>query len=72
MRIYIGVSLYPFSEKFISLIDNYISCLKKYDSIEVRTNNMSTQLLGEFDELIKILKVKMEKALKIETSSAFI
>ena len=32
---------------------------------------MSTQLFGEFDDLIKILKVEMEKTFKNETNSAF-
>ena len=71
MQISIEVSLYPLSENFISPIDNFISCLKKYDSIEVRTNNMSTQLFGEFDDIIKILKVEMEKTFKTHTNSLF-
>ena len=70
MQISIEVSLYPLSENFISPIDNFISSLKKYDSIEVRTNNMSTQLFGEFDDIIKILKVEMEKTFKSETNFA--
>ena len=71
MQISIEVSLYPLSENFISPIDNFISCLKKYDCIELRTNNMSTQLFGEFDDILKILKVEMEKTFKNETNSAF-
>ena len=71
MQISIEVSLYPLSENFISPIDNFISCLKKYDSIEVRTNNMSTQLYGKFDDLIKILKVEIEKTFKNQTNSVF-
>ena len=71
MQISIEVSLYLLSENFISPIDNFINCLKKYDSIELRTNNMSTQLFGEFDDLIKILKVEMEKTFKNETNSTF-
>ena len=71
MQISIEISLYPLSENFISPIENFISRLKKYDSIEVRTHNMSTQLFGEFDDLIKILKVEMEKTFKNETNSAF-
>ena len=71
MQISIEVSLYTLSENFISPIDNFISCLKKYDSIELRTNNMITQLFGEFDDIIKILKVEMEKTFKNETNSAF-
>ena len=71
MQISIEVSLYPLSENFISPIDNFISCLKKYDSMKVRINNMSIQLFGEFDDLRKILKVEMEKTFKNETNSAF-
>ena len=71
MQISIEVSLYPLSENFMPLIDNFISCLKKYDSIEVRANNMSTRLFGEFDDIIKILPVEMEKTFKNETNSAF-
>jgi hypothetical protein len=32
---------------------------------------MSTQLFGQFDYIIKILKVEMEKTFKNETNSAF-
>ena len=71
MQISIEISLYPLNKNFISQIDNFISCLKRHDSIEVRTNNMSTQLFGEYDNLMKILKVEMEKAFKNETNSAF-
>ena len=71
MQISIEVSLDPLSQNFISPIDNFISCLKKYDSIEERTNNISTQLFGDLDDLIKILKVEMEKTFKNETNSAF-
>ena len=32
---------------------------------------MSTQLFGEYDDIIKILKVEMEKVFKNETNSEF-
>ena len=69
MQISIEVSIYPLRENSISPIDNFISCLKKYDSTEVQTNNMSNQLYGKFDDLIKILKVEIEKKFKNETNS---
>ena len=72
MQIFIEISLYPLNKNFISTIDNFISRLKMYDSIEVRTNNMSTQLFGEFVDLIKILKVEMEKTFKNQTISLLI
>ena len=71
MQISIEISLYPLNKNFISPIDNFIYRLKKYDNIEVRTNNMSTQLFGEFDYLIKVLKVEMEKTFKNQMKSVF-
>ena len=51
-------------KKFIPLIDDFISELKKYDNIEVRTNSMSTQLFGDLDDLMSILKIEIEKTFK--------
>ena len=34
----------------------------------MQTNNMTTQLFGEYDDLIKIFKVEMEKTFEYETN----
>ena len=44
--------------------DDFISDLKNYDNIEVRTNSMSNQLFGDFDDLMSILKIELEKTFK--------
>ena len=69
MQVSIDVSLYPLNEKFIKPIDDFISDLKKYNNIEVRTNSMSTQLFGEFDDLMSILRVEIKKTFKKEINS---
>ena len=71
MFVSIEVSLYPLNKEFIPLIDDFINSLEKYDKIEIRTNVMSTQLFGEFDDLMKILKVEVEKIFKKEINSVF-
>ena len=69
MQVSIDVSLYPLNEKFILPIDEFIDDLKKYNNIEIRTNSMSTQLFGEFDDLMSILKIEIEKTFKKEINS---
>ena len=54
---------------FILSIDDFISDLKKYDNIEVLTNSMSIQLFWDFDDLISILKIEIEKTFKKEINS---
>ena len=69
MQVSIDVSLYPLNEKFIPLINEFINDLKKYNNIEIRTNSISTQLFGEFDDLMSILKIEIEKTFKKEINS---
>ena len=71
MFVSVEISLYPLNKKFIPLIDDFINSLEQYDKIEIRTNVMSTQLFGEFDDLIKILKVEVERTFKKEINSVF-
>ena len=69
MQVSIDVSLYPLNVKFISPIDEFISDLKKYDNIELRPNSISIQLFWDFDDLMSILKIEIEKTLKKEIDS---
>ena len=56
MLVSVDISLYPLKESFIPPVDNFIASLKKYKDIEVRVNNMSTQIFGEYDIVMDILK----------------
>ena len=71
MQVSIEISLYPLNKEFIPLIDDFINRLKSYTNIEVRTNSMSTQLYGDFEDLIQILKNEVEKTFRKEINSVF-
>tara|TARA_B100001175_G_C19307812_1_gene541457 strand:- start:431 stop:691 length:261 start_codon:yes stop_codon:yes gene_type:complete len=71
MRASIEISLYPLKKDFIPPIDNFIESLKKYRNIEVRTNNMSTSLFGELDDLMNILKIEVETTFEKEVDAVF-
>ena len=55
MKIAVDISLYPLDKDFIPPIKNFIHRLNNYNSIEVITNNMSTQIIGEYDVIMSIL-----------------
>ena len=71
MKASIEISLYPLKKDFITPIDNFIENLKGYGSIEVRTNNMSTSLFGELDDLMNILKIEVDKTFEKEVDAVF-
>ena len=71
MKASIEISLYPLKKDFIPPIDNFIENLKGYSSIEVRTNNMSTSLFGELDDLMNILSIEVDKTFEKEVDAVF-
>ena len=56
MKIAVDISLYPLDEDFIPPIKDVIGRLNAHDGLEVWTNAMSTQLVGEFDDVMNALK----------------
>ena len=55
MRVAVDISLYPLNEEFIPPIDDVIERLNTHSSISVITNPMSTQIRGEYDDVMLIL-----------------
>ncbi len=56
MRVAVDISLYPLDENFIPPIDDVIERLQSHPTVEVVTNPMSTQLRGEYDDVMSALQ----------------
>lgn len=56
MQVAVDISLYPLDADFIPPIKDVIERLNQYDGLEVWTNAMSTQVIGEFDDVMDALR----------------
>ena len=56
MKASIDISLYPLTSEYEEVITNFILDLRKRPGIKVETNGLSTQLFGDYDTLMDILK----------------
>ena len=55
MIVTVDISLYPLSDEFEPRVIEFIHRLREYPDIEVITNQMSTQLRGEYDAVANAL-----------------
>jgi uncharacterized protein YqgV (UPF0045/DUF77 family) len=62
MQITVEISLYPLTEAFGSPIIEFISDLKSNKSLAIKTNTLSTQNTGDYDEVMIHLKDALKKA----------
>lgn len=56
MKVAVDISLYPLDADFIPPIKDVIERLNEHDRLEVWTNAMSTQVVGDFDDVMQALQ----------------
>lgn len=56
MKVAVDISLYPLDADFVPPIKDVIDRLNAHTGLEIWTNAMSTQVVGEFDAVMDALK----------------
>lgn len=64
MKASVEISYYPLTEQYGTTILKFINRLKTYPNLEIHSNSMSSQIFGDFDELMDILKKEMKTTFK--------
>ena len=58
MKLSVEISMYPLKDEFIPAIQNFIDRLNTHPALQVLTNTMSTQVFGDYDAVMDVLKKK--------------
>lgn len=62
MRITAEISLYPLRDDYISSVQSFVHVLRDQPGIEVRVNQMSTQLTGELRDVSRAVERTLERS----------
>ena len=68
MNASVDISYYPLKEEFIPPIKEFIERMNNYDNLDVSTNGMSTQVFGEYNELMTALTKEIGKSMDVPHS----
>jgi uncharacterized protein YqgV (UPF0045/DUF77 family) len=68
MNISVEVSYYPLHNEFIPPIKDFIERLNTNKLIAVKTNGMSTQVFGEYDEVMKSITSEIKASFELPHS----
>jgi len=72
VKVAVDISLYPLDADFIPPIKNVIDRLNMHEELEVWTNAMSTQLIGEFDDVMRALKEELGTTFELLPKAVFV
>ena len=60
MQLSVEISKYPLNENYIPVIQDFIDRLNTYKSLTILTNTMSTQVFGDYDDVMNAIKSEMK------------
>lgn len=72
MKVALDISLYPLTNDFIPPIDDLIQRLISHESLEVITNPMSTQIRGDYDEVMSIINREVRTTFENARKAVFV
>jgi len=68
MKVSVEISYYPLHPEFVTPILEFIKRVKSHKNIEAHTNGMSTQVFGEYREVMQILTDEIEQSFELPHS----
>ena len=70
MKISADLSLYPLTDGYVEPIRDFIRRLSECESIEIQRNRISTQVFGEYDDVMNAINKCMKQT--FEESGTFV
>ena len=68
MRISVDISYYPLKDEFIPHILDFIDRINKYEKLIAQTNGMSTQVFGEYFDVMDALTKEIHQSFELPHS----
>jgi len=68
MNISVEISYYPLKDEFIPPIKDFIDRLNLHDGLRVTTSGMSTQIFGEYFDVMEILTKEIHQSFALPHS----
>ena len=72
MKASVEISMYPLGREFVPDIKDFIERMKKHHGIICEVNGMSTQMFGDYREIMNALTEEMEYSFAKHGKSVFV
>lgn len=72
MDLSIEISNYPLNENYIPVIKDFIDRLNNHPELTVVTNTMSTQVFGEYDEVMRVITAELKGSFAKEVKQVMV
>ncbi|ARN74347.1 YkoF family thiamine/hydroxymethylpyrimidine-binding protein [Oceanicoccus sagamiensis] len=72
MKLSVEVSMYPLKDTYIPVIKGFIDRVNTHEGLKVITNTMSTQIFGDYDLVMDVMKEEMRRSYEEHGRAIFV
>ena len=72
MKIAVEISMYPLTTEYLPAIQDFIDRVKANERLDVLVNTMSTQILGEIEEVFSTLQREIHSSFQSGPRAVFV
>lgn len=72
MKASVDISLYPLADEYIPAIKEFIERVQEYPEVAVIRTDLSTQLYGDYDQVMDLLKIEVRLSWEKYGKSIFV
>jgi uncharacterized protein YqgV (UPF0045/DUF77 family) len=72
MKASVDISLYPLADEYIPAIKEFIDRVQQYPEIAVIRNDLATQLYGDYEQIMDLLKIEVRLSWEKYGKSIFV
>ncbi|MEL6625606.1 MAG: YkoF family thiamine/hydroxymethylpyrimidine-binding protein [Bacteroidota bacterium] len=71
MNCTVEISMYPLDQAYESIVLEFLSRLRQHTGIQIETNGVSTQIFGDYTEVMSLVQEEMKTSL-LEGKAIFV
>lgn len=72
MKLSVEISMYPMKDDFYPAVDAFLADLNACETVEVKTSSISTQLFGDYDDVMTLLNLAMKQSFEQFGKASFV
>ncbi len=72
MKASVDISLYPLADDYIPAIKEFIERISDYPEVSIVRGDLSTQLFGEFEAIMQLLRIEVERSWATHGKGVFV
>ncbi len=72
MKLTVDMSFYPLTDEYLPAIKNTVDRLNQASNVTVKTNALSTQIAGDYDEVMQLINLEMRRSFEEVGKAVFV